>query len=1529
MIGIAVLLSRASVLETMATPADAIGGGWLQGGALGQYFNNPSLTGTPAFSRTDVRVDFDWSATGSPGGSRSPGFADVGSTNFSVRWTGQIMPRFSESYVFKVACNAGARLYIAPTNSSNWTQLLDMWNTPGTNTAAWPLVAGQAYQLKLEYYNALGIGLCRLLWSSPSTPEEVIDTATLSGLNIVTYSDRLWANVMDNARDSWSADANDSIAVPRDTNGWPLTNAYNIPFEGQNSATMAGTYRLQFSGQAQVTANVFGTVTFGVNGTTYNGTLPAGVGYDVTSNLTTATMTLTNDNAGILYLQFNNTRRNPGDTTATGVASVKLMRPIGPGNSTYEPMGSYVSTTIKSAVARYTLLRWILNFDTDMNWSNRVLPGYSTKVNVGSVQYWEYMIMLANETGKDIYTCLPVRASDDYLTNVANLFRYGSDGGHPYTSVQANPVYPPLNPNLRIILEHENEVWNFGFANYGNNLADVEAAAAVNSAGWQIVNYDGAYTGNPDGAWLRWHIYRALRASQIFRGIFGDAAMGTRIRVIYEYQYDNANGTASGALPFIDNYYNNADGLNHVPNPEPVNYYFWGGGGAVYYGSGDPNGTNSGIVFTNASFESPVLAGGQAQANPSGSGWSFTNSAGIYTPPVQADIWTNASLGSSSQLTNAVYGCEFTVGASPIMVYELGRWVTAGNSQSHTVYLLATNLNTIASVTINAGGAPAGQYAYTGLASPVTLAANTVYYLVSTEAAAGDAFYGGATVASGNDLTVDGSVLATYAQSWNPASFVFAPVQSGAVTFGPVNFRYAVAPVGTLGYPPVPTVGNQATFIQGTGRISQAVYFPQAGTYAILMLSAGAFDNGTNDENQVNFYYDNTLITPSGNSGIAPIMLSGGGSGGWVPGLFDVSPQSFNPYSTFVFQVPSPGTHTLTIAGTGTPQYYGTNAPVNTNLITYFDQLQVVSADALFNGGIPGTGQAFGQVGAGQYAAQLNSQARYVQAYGLHVVAYEGAWSLGGDFGSTAFENWCKFHDPRTEAADLDSLNLFAQSGSRYYVHGTYETWPDFDTANSGVYPLTAAVDAANNALPPDAVNGTLVPNVLLPVNNEWLLNANAGNGVINGTGGWFYWNALVPVSGNYSIAANASGGGGAVVEVDGTVNFTNSAGVTGTQFLTKGLHAIKVRSINGSLTVTNVTLIQAGAPNPPALNAGGAVGNGYVTLSWSPASNGPAAQGYLVEYGFSPGNYPSVIGAGNATNWILTGLTNGVSLYCVVIATNASGYSLPSNQINTAPVTPGQPQTLLSWDFLAAGGNAASDGNVGSVGSTYNAFGVQSGTLTRGVGSPAGPLQYNLGLGAMNMNSASSWTAANLAGAHSAGSYFQFTVMPVGGNRFSLASLSFATYEQNSHATASVVVEYSTNGFATAGVPIYTNNPVSAGWVGASNGASLAGISALQNTSIPISFRFWGYGFGGYEDKGLGQIPGDNPDVALVGVVTNPAPVLITVQSSVNGLQLAWPQGLLLQATNVTGPWTTNPVASPLQVSPLAPQMFYRVLVP
>lgn len=47
------------------------------------------------------------------------------------------------------------------------------------------------------------------------------------------------------------------------------------------------------------------------------------------------------------------------------------------------------------------------------------------------------------------------------------------------------------------------------------------------------------------------------------------------------------------------------------------------------------------------------------------------------------------------------------------------------------------------------------------------------------------------------------------------------------------------------------------------------------------------------------------------------------------------------------------------------------------------------------------------------------------------------------------------------------------------------------------------------------------------------------------------------------------------------------------------------------------------------------------------------------------------------------------------------------------------------------------------------------------------------------------------------------------------------------------------------------------------------------------------------------------------------------------NNLLLTWPQGVLLEATNVTGPWITNSTAtSPFTIGPTAPQKYYRVRV-
>ena len=295
LLGMVILLGQ----SVAAWAGDAVGGGWLQGGALGEYYYNATLTDPPSFTRRDVRVDFNWGTLRKPGGSRSPGFADVGNQNFSARWTGQIMPRFSENYVFKVTANTGARLFSSPTNSGNWTTLLDAWNTAGTNVASTSLAAGQTYELKLEYHETTGTPVCRLLWSGASTPEEVLDTATLAGLNVDTYANysyQLWANAMDGARDEWS-DYNGSTDSPGAARHQWLAHqdATNIVFEGasvNNGIGMAGTYLLQFQGRAAVSANVFGTLMFVANGTNYGGTLPFGAGYNAASNLTTATLTI-------------------------------------------------------------------------------------------------------------------------------------------------------------------------------------------------------------------------------------------------------------------------------------------------------------------------------------------------------------------------------------------------------------------------------------------------------------------------------------------------------------------------------------------------------------------------------------------------------------------------------------------------------------------------------------------------------------------------------------------------------------------------------------------------------------------------------------------------------------------------------------------------------------------------------------------------------------------------------------------------------------------------------------------------------------------------------------------------------------------------------------------------------------------------------------------------------------------------------------------------------------------------------------
>ncbi len=96
-------------------------------------------------------------------------------------------------------------------------------------------------------------------------------------------------------------------------------------------------------------------------------------------------------------------------------------------------------------------------------------------------------------------------------------------------------------------------------------------------------------------------------------------------------------------------------------------------------------------------------------------------------------------------------GMQFTTGAA-ITVSQLGRWVIAGNKQSHRLQLIdAATKAVLAETTLNAAGLPAG-FAYAPLPAPVTLAANRSYYLVSFEYLGGDLWYDNAQIVTPTTL---------------------------------------------------------------------------------------------------------------------------------------------------------------------------------------------------------------------------------------------------------------------------------------------------------------------------------------------------------------------------------------------------------------------------------------------------------------------------------------------------------------------------------------------------------------------------------------------------------------------------------------------------------------------------------------------------------------------------------------------------------------------------------------------------------
>jgi len=120
-----------------------------------QYFNNMSLSGTPALTRKETAVNFDFGA-GSPA-------AGIRSDNFSARWTrtANVDPGM---YRFSLTIDDGARLWV------NGHMLIDAWYDQAATTYTEDIHLSGNVTIQLEYYENGGFAVAKLSWDGGSAP---------------------------------------------------------------------------------------------------------------------------------------------------------------------------------------------------------------------------------------------------------------------------------------------------------------------------------------------------------------------------------------------------------------------------------------------------------------------------------------------------------------------------------------------------------------------------------------------------------------------------------------------------------------------------------------------------------------------------------------------------------------------------------------------------------------------------------------------------------------------------------------------------------------------------------------------------------------------------------------------------------------------------------------------------------------------------------------------------------------------------------------------------------------------------------------------------------------------------------------------------------------------------------------------------------------------------------------------------------------------------------------------------------------